>query len=233
MNQKIRRHAALALLLALGAFLVLGRGHAGNLNVTEYVLFNGVNRADSSEVASPWIPIRGASRVYIRTWSAGAAADTDFSDTITTWKTLLSDSVSFMARDSLGTIVTARSSMSSAGAFPMCADSIVITNSAGDSVKMVAVAHPVQGVGKPVRGSVTGRGYYTIVLPIAVGGAIPGTAASAQVASGDQVFMTQYLRIRITPRTRLTTAGFSSTAGLRTRGLNQLRMLAYVVFPNR
>jgi len=222
----------LALILAAvcAAFALPARAA---LDIREWVLFDGSNAADSSERASPWIPVRGATRVYIRTWSAGAAADTDFCDTLTTWKTLFSDSVLFMARDSLGTIVTARSSMSNVGAFPMCADSAMITNFAADSVKMCAVVSPVQGTAKPVRGSGTGSGYITIIMPTPVGAAVPATAATSVIAGATEFFMTQYMRIRVTPRTRLTTAGFSSTAGLRTRGINGLRMRAYIVFPNK
>ncbi len=227
----MRRAAAIVVLIGLAA--AMGLGHAGALNVTEYVLFNGVNQADSTEMASPWIPIRGASRIYIRTWSAGATADTDFCDTIATWKTLFSDSVLLIVRDSLGTIVTVRSyTPSSAATFPMCADSLVVTNNAADSVKMVAVINPVQGTGKPVRGSVTGSGYYTIIRPNIVGGVMP-LASGTSVEPPEAFFMTQYLRIRITPRTRLTTAGFNSTAGIRTRGVHALRMRAYVTYPNR
>jgi len=221
------------LIVCAAALVVALPSLAGNQDIRTYYLFNGVSAADSSEQASIWIPIRGASRVYVRTFSAGAAADTDFCDTLTTWKTLFSDSVLFMARDSVGTIVTARSTQSSVGAFPMCADSVVITNQLADSVKMIAVINPVQGVAKPLRGSVTGSGYYTIIMPTVIQAGIPNTPLNAQVAGTNDVFMAQYMRIRYTPRTRLTTAGFSSTAGTRTRGINKLRMIASVVYDNK
>lgn len=228
MKRKLVILAMLALVVASGVF-------GGNQNIKTYTLFNGSNVADSSERASIWIPIRGASRVYIRTWSAGAAADTDFCDTVTTWKTLLSDSVLFMASDSLGTIVTARSGTSRSTTthsepFPMCADSVVITNNASmDSTKLVTVLFPVQGVGKPVRGTSSASGYYTVIQP-AFTPILPATNPS--VSGANDVLMPGYLRIRITPRSRLTTAGFSSTAGLTTRGINKLKMIAYVLYPN-
>jgi hypothetical protein len=235
LKRKLRFVLALAA-LALVAYSAFG---GARLSSAPIVLFNGVVAADSSEMASPWIPVRGASRIYIRTWSAGASADSATCDTITTWKTMFSDSVLFQARDSLGTIVTARAGFgwpwTNAGAFPMCADSVVISNAASDSVKLVANLHPVQGVGKPVRGSVTGSGYWTIICPIAVGGQMPiaGSTTSGVVMGHQEVIMAGYLRIRITPRTRLTTAGFSSTAGIRTKGINKLRMEAYLVYDNK
>jgi len=227
--------AAIAVVLLCS--LAFGASIDSRDNIKSYLLFNGVNAADSSERASFWIPIRGAQRVYIRTWSAGATADTDFCDTVTTWKTLLSDSLAFMGRDSLGTLVTAAGGIprttSHSDAFPVAADSVVITNQLADSVKMVAVINPVEGVGDIVRGSATGSGRYTIIMPNAAQAIMPNTAGgtASGLAAANEIFMTSYLRIRITPRTRLTTAGFSSTAGLRTRGLNKLKMIAYVVYP--
>jgi hypothetical protein len=212
---------------------------AGSQNLKTYMLFNGTNAADSTERFSPWIPIRGATRVYFRTWSAGAIADTDFCDTITTWKTLFSDSVLFVAVDSLGTIVTARSttprSVTTHGEpFPMCADSVAISGRAADSTKMVVVINPVEGVAKPVRGSGTGSGYWSIVAPTAVpmsGQNFPIQANAAAYAPPDK-FMVGYLRVRITPQTRKTSAGTVSTQGLRTRGINKLKIQAIVVYDN-
>lgn len=221
--------------------LVLASASTGQMqNTKRYMLFNGTSVADSSERASIWIPVRGAARIYIRTWSAGATADTDFCDTVTTWKTMFSDSVLFQATDSLGTIVTARSTIARTVGihgepFPMCADSSSVSNAIGDSVKMAVCLNPVEGVATPVRGSGTGSGLYTIIAPGPIGALVPGlpSTGSIQMLGAQDYIMAQYMRIRITPRTRLTTAGFSSTAGIRTRGINKLKMEAIVVYPPR
>jgi len=230
----------LVTLVALALVVASSAGSQVPNNFKRYMLFNGSNAADSSERASIWIPVRGAARIYIRTWSAGANADTDFCDTVTTWKTMFSDSVLFQAVDSLGTIVTARSTIPRTigvhgEPFPMCADSSVVSNAASDSVKMTVCVNPVEGVATPVRGSGTGSGLYTIIAPGPVGGVVPGVPSTGSIPllGAQDYIMAQYMRIRITPRTRLTTAGFSSTAGIRTRGINRLKMEAVVVYPPR
>jgi hypothetical protein len=113
----------------------------------------------------------------------------------------------------------------------MCADSIVITGTAADSVKGVSVLNDPSGVANLVRGSVNGSGYYTYILPSAAPGTMP--LAGVNLPNTQDVLMPNYMRIRVTPRTRLTTAGFSSTEGLRTRGIHALKVKAYVLYENR
>src|SRR5882672_9527380 len=104
----VKKGFALFMLLAGCALAMLSSG-AGGQKATTYTLFPGAT-TDTTEQASYWIPIKNASHVLIRTWSTGASTDTNYCDSITTWKTLFSDTVSFIAKDSLGTIVTSRSS---------------------------------------------------------------------------------------------------------------------------
>ena len=216
----MKPRTAIAALVCLALAAVVGTAGSGNWELRRVVLFGGGDKADSTERASRWIGIRGASRVYIRTWTIGAAADTDFCDSVSTWKTLLSDSVCAN--------VTGEDGFSTGSA----CDSVVITNNNVDSTKMVAVyGVPTVQAAKTIRASASGSGLITVVYPIAAG---HGTSpAAAQVAGSTDVFATQWLRIRVTPITRSTTAGFNSTAGLRTRGFHGLRMEALIYYPNR
>jgi len=204
---------------------------------TTYQLFKGNTTVakDTLEMASPWIPVRGANRILIRTWSQGQAAytgaDSVYCDSILTFKVLFSDSVSFMGRDSLGTLVTARSTsgFSTTGAFPVCADSVMITGAENaltpDTTrgKFVAVSNvPLQ---KSLRAGASGSGHYTLVVPV-----IPPGGASIY---GDGSITAQYMRVRVTALNRLTLAGAVSTAGIRTRGINGLRMEAMPIYKNK
>jgi|SRR6185369_3531814 len=230
----IRKLLSLSLILGVAATLAA----AGNQEMRTYELYSGANAADSTARTSYRIPVKGASKVYLWIRSAGATTDTSFCDSLTTFAALFGDSVSFIARDSSGTIVTLRNfpgNTSGYGnkAFPICADSTTITLVAGttaveDTVKGIVIATPDVGT-KPLR-----RGIYVNVTPAvrsqlnAAGLIIPkGVPDPSGVIQGN------YMWLRLTPTTRLTTAGFSSTAGLRTAGVNGLRVTATVYYPNK
>lgn len=222
--------------LAIVALCALPVG-AGNQDIQTFVLFAGGD-TDSTEQASRWIPIFGAQRVIVRTWSTHLAfatnnADTTKSDSIITFDVLLSDSVSFLGRDSLGTLVTSSSSIpfvsgSHGEPFPVCADSVAIPNAAFlDSIyKGVRVSAPLP-INKPLRGAQNGSGILTPIMPVW------GQGATALVLDQRATIATRYLRIRCTPLRRLTVSGFSSTAGKRVNGLRGFKMVAYVYTDNK
>jgi len=209
--------------------------HAGNQVVKQFVLFNGVQTADSTPQASYWIPIRGADRIVIRAFTQAVAADTATTDSITAWTTLFGDSVSFLAKDSLGVITTNRSTTGwhQYNAFPMVLDSTSLSGDVADSTKWVAVYHAPAST-NALSFVATKGGWYQFVYPLSpapASGVINGRLSASQ--NGGDAMIPGYMRIRYTPKTRLTTAGFSSTAGLRTKGLNRLYAIAYVVFTNQ
>jgi hypothetical protein len=221
-----------ALVLAAAGLLAFSRLHAVSPDVREFVLFAGGD-TDSTEQASRWISVRGAQRVIIRTWSThlafGSNADTTLSDSVTTFNVLLSDSVSFMGRDSLGTLVTASSGIprvvgSHSEPFPVCADSVIVpVTSVGDTIyKMVNVAS--RPINRPLRGAQNGSGVWTLVAPI-----LP-VNTTTMFNDMRSAFGTGYLRVRTTPLRRMTISGFSSTAGKRVNGLRGLKMIAYVYY---
>ena len=196
--------------------------------------------ADSTAAkSSHWFPVRGASRVVIRLLSAGAGAhtgaDSQFVDSLAVVSYLFSDTVSFIARDSAGTVVTASSLIPTTSdhgpAYPICGDSVMVTATAtnatvGDSAyKMVAIGWPP--VLKRLRSASSGGGVYTIVAA-----AIPPGAAAPSIY-GDGTIMPQYMKLRVTPAIRMTTAGFSSTAGIRTKGVRGLRGWATVYYRDK
>lgn len=177
--------------------------------VKEYTLFGGSN-IDTTENVSPWIYVRGANRVEIRTWSAKAAfnaatdADSTYSDSIAIFKVGFSDSVR--------------------GATPraVAADSVQFTAPFVDTTfKLVACAHAP--VNKILRGPGNGSGLYTVVFrtaPVSVG------------AYGDGGIEGKYMRVYVTPLRRNTVTGGQDTAGKRTVGLKGLRMRALVIWNN-
>ena len=219
------------LILACATALVVAiPGFGGTQNPMHFVLFAGGN-PDSTEQPSIWIPVYGASRVVIKTWSEHVAwaadnADSTRSDSLTTFDVLLSDSVLFIARDSLGTTVTSRSGIprvsgSHGEPYPMCADSIVVA--AGDSAKsgVVVGSRPIN---KELRAPSNGTGLVTVIGPVVAG---------AATADPNGMIAKSYLRIRCTPLRRMTVSGFSSTQGKRVNGLKGLRMHAYVYYGNK
>lgn len=221
---KARKLAAPLMLLGLVVSVAL----AGNENIKRVVLIAGGNVADSSARVSPWINVRGAHRIVIRSWSVNTAAwttaDSQYTDSISTWQTEFSDSVSFIGRDSSGTLVTARSGMSNANAFPVCADSVMYSGNVQDTTtKLVMISHPP--INKILRPAVNGSGVY--------GPVITSTGPTSVGTYGDGSINAQYMRVRITPFTRSTLGGVLSTQGIRTKGINGLRVEALVIFKNQ
>lgn len=185
---------------------------AGNLETRTLTLFGGSD-TDSTEQVSPWIPIRGAQRVIIRTWSAKAAfhastdADSTFSDTIAVFKVAFTDSLQ-------------SSNPAIAG------DSIVVTTATVANIdtttKMVGVFHPP--LQEALRGPGNGSGIITWVISIT-----PGLAT----ADNNGFLATNYMRVLLTPLRRMTVTGGQSTAGKRVNGLKGLRQTATVVWSNK
>lgn len=216
--------AALAL-VALFATTVSG----GPEVVRRAVLFAGGD-TDSTEQASRWIEVGNARRVVIRTWTThagfGANADSLKADSLTTFDVLFSDSVSFQGSDSLGTLVTARSTIARtlgthSEPFPVCADSIVV--SAADSAR-VGVVVGSRPINKQLRGAANGSGIITIIGPV-----VPGAAT----ADPNGVLGKKYMRIRATPLRRHTLTMWASTSGGRVDGLRGLKMEAYIYYGNQ
>lgn len=208
--KKLRMVAALMLLIATAAI-------GGSQDIREYVLFGGSD-TDSTEQASTWVPIRGASRVLIRLWSTHTAfhastdADSTFADSITIFKLLLSDSICCFVTGPDGRLISS------------AADSLVIpiTLAPDSATKMVGAA-PLP-INKTLRAPANGSGLYTIVYPVQ-----PGLAT----ADANGVIGSSFMRIRVTPLRRLTVTGGQSTAGKRVNGLRGLRAKAMVYFDNR
>lgn len=237
----LRRVVALALLAAVGFVLIASAGMGPTSSATNprvFIMFNGSQAADSTPQASYWIPIRGASQVILKGWTLGATTDTSTTDTVTAWTIQVGDSVSFEAVDSLGTIATAsnRSGTNPLNGlpynrFPMVLDSVVVTGDKADTTRGVAQYHPPGLSIQALRWSTT-QGWYTWIYPVKP--VLGAWAAAAQTPTSNlqSQFIDGYLRVRYTPLTRMTTAGFSSTAGIRTTGLNKFTLLAYVFYPD-
>jgi hypothetical protein len=185
----------------------------------DFLLFNGQSRSavnDTSEYASDWIPIKGAKRVVIRTFSAGAATDTMYADSLATFKVLFSDSICCRVTGSDGRTI------------PSAADSIMIDAAlaaAYDTTKInVIVGRPLP-IGKALKASANASGILTPVLPVLPNAITIDTSPSA-------VINKNWMRVRTLALIRLTTAGFSSTAGIRTSGVRALKMIATVYYEN-
>lgn len=187
--------------------------------VTPFVLFGGGNvsaAADTVEQVSPWIPVRGASRVLIRTWTTKTAfslteADSDYVDSIAVFKVAFSDSVSGFAAGPSGQN------------YPVAQDSVVITTAAIASLdttsKLVGVWYPP--LQEALRAPGNGSGTMTWVGSVNMG------LITADNTIG---FLTaQYMRVLYTPLRRNTPNGGQSTTGERAKGLKGLRMVAYVI----
>jgi hypothetical protein len=201
----------LILLLAVPVF-------AGDLSIQEWTLFNG-NAAtgtpaiDTAEAASPWIPVQGATRVFFRSWTAKAAfsattdADSQFTDTITSFRVAFTDSVS--------------------NTNPLIAgDSVVIASTNATTIDTLTVEAMLvhTPISEPLRGPANGSGVITWVMPVT-----PGLAT----ADNNGYLAKRYMRVFYTPRTRSTVLTTLSTTPNRTRGLKALRMRAYVIRANR
>ena len=141
----LRKFVALALIGVLGLLLAMSPSGAGQQHVVTYTLFNGVQTADSTPQASYWIPIHNANRIVIKLFTQAVSTDTATTDSITSWTTQFGDSMQFEAKDSLGTIVTSRSTIFEdfprSNRFPMILDSTSVSGDGADTTKWVAIYH--------------------------------------------------------------------------------------------
>jgi hypothetical protein len=204
------------LFLASLLMLVLAVPVQADLKMYTYTLFGGSN-TDSLEQSSAWIPVRGAKRVYIRTWSTHAAfhvstdADSAFSDSITTFTVLLSDSISDQVVGFNGRNIA------------VAADSILLpVTIAGDTARAMAGVSPLP-INKVLRAPANGSGLITVVFPTRPG---PGTAGQIDE---EGVLAKQHLRVKVTPLRRSTAATVLATSPNRVNGLKGLRMEAVVI----
>ncbi len=228
----IRKLLTIALLLGAAVTLAL----AGNQEMRTYELYSGANLTDSSARTSYRIPVKGAQRIYLWIHSAGASTDTNFCDSLSTFTALLGDSVSFYARDSSGTLVTFRNFPANTPgygnkAFPVLADSVSLSTTGQiDSLHWQGVYH--FATTRPLRTGVIAQ-----ICPVKPVDAMTGAAVFIPKYVPDPNSATNiqsnFLWLRLTPTTRLTTAGYNSTAGLRTIGVNGLRVTATVVYANK
>jgi len=224
-------------LVVLGLLFAVAAYSQEKESVDVFDLFRGDTRAaqDSSDYISPWIPVRGANRIVLRTWSANSnsytGADSCFVDSLSLARVMFSDSVSFIGRDSLGTLVTYRPTIPYSSdhgiTYPVCADSVMftigLTTTAGVDTTRKHIAAAQSPAGRVLRPAVSGSGVYTFIWPTT-----PNAATG--VIWGDGAINAGYMRVRYSVPVRLTTAGFSSSQGIRTRGVNGLRCKAYVYF---
>ena len=204
------------LLAVLGALALFALPvHAGNFWYKDFVLFGGTT--DSTEQVSPWIPVKDADRVIIRTYSgmgsSAGTSDSTFSDSIATFKVAFSDSVSGYAGGS--------------GNYPIAIDSVVVNvvsvNVADSSSKLVAIWHPP--LQERLTHTVNGGGTYTLVLPM-----LPNAPASVY---GDGGINPGWMRVLATPGRRFCMGGDTRTVPCRVNGIKLLKMTARVVYRNR
>lgn len=237
----VRRWREVAVIAFTAAAVVWAAAYtsAGDEIPKEIPLFFGTSVVDTIEQASPWIDVRGANRVMIRTVSNRSTAvggfgttdaDTLYSDSISVFRVLFSDSVSFMGRDSLGTLVTANSAIPATSShgpiFPVCADSVMLdltTTTRTDTLsKQVQFSSPPDL--QILRPAANGSGIYTWVTAVA-----PASIATY----GDGSIGAKYMRIRYQALRRSTVATWAATAPNRVRGTKNLRMWALVFHKNR
>lgn len=210
---KARQWTAALVMLVLAGLAGTDAAMSGNQEMKKYLMIAG--DTDSTEQATRWIPIRGAARVILRTWSThagfGSNADSTKVDSIAGWRVLFSDSICcYVTGPEGGTIASA-------------ADSIVNAAAAADTANYGIGIYELP-VNKPLRGAVNGSGIMTFVAPIQ-----PGSL----LAPGGLVLGKDFMRIRFTPRRRSTGATSEATVPNRTNGLRGIRMIAYVVYDSR
>lgn len=223
----MRKLLAVALLFVLAASATFG----GSLEQKTYLLWAG--NADSTDHASHWFPVKGATKVIIRMFSQKAAwhistdVDSAFTDSLATFAVLLSDSVSFIARDSAGTVVRANSNFPASSdygePYPICADSFSVSGTDTTTKHINIVPGPVN---KVLRAPVNGSGLFIIVQPRF----LPGATTVAEPAG---FIYSEYMRIRWTPVRRFTSATGLATAPNRVNGLKGFKMTATVIYENK
>ena len=202
---------------ALAVLVLLAMSASAEVRVKTYTLFGGSD-TDSTEQLSAWVPVRGAKRVYLRTFSTHVAfhastdADSTFSDSLAGFLIQFSDS-------SAGLLV-GPGGQSTGGA----ADSVVIpVTAAGDTARVMIGAMPLP-VNKALRAPANGSGLITVVYPTQ-----PGSAGTAGMIDVGGFIAKDWMRVRCTPLRRNTVTGGNSTAGKRVNGLRGFKMTAEVV----
>ena len=140
-------------------------------------------------------------------------ADSTFSDSLTAFNVLLSDSICCFVTGPEGFAISS------------AADSFIVPVTAiGDTAIKGVGAYPLP-VNKQLRAPSNGSGIYTYVFP---------TGSGLVTKEGtDNVIGAQFMRVRVTPLRRMTVTGGQSTAGKRVNGLRLFRMVAYVYRGNR
>ncbi len=218
--------AALAAALALFLF---SPAQAGNLNMPEIILHNGSNTSaavDTVEQQTPWFKVGGATQVIVRMWSASTSAwtgaDSIYTDSLTTFKVLLSDSMCCTVTGPTGqTLLSAADSVM----FDM---SVVASNP--DSTSGASVMCQPLPINKPLAAAKTGSGLIARIYPnsmMRVGVAIVNPDGIAK-------FPKQYMRIRWQPNRRRTISGGSeATVPNRVVGIRGFKMRATPVYENR
>ena len=206
------RWVHVALGVALSVALLAAKSDAGGRYVREYTLFAGSN-TDSTEQASPWIPVFGASRIYIRTWSGKAAfhastdADSTFSDSLVTFKVVFTDSTPVNYKAAAETLLF---------------DPAVATV---DTINTGGVVIPRPNINRQLRGPGNGAGIITGIYP---------SVPTSTTLDNAGFIMKRYMRIRVTPLRRLTAGtGSAVSGGNRVNGLRKFRMWAYVIYDNQ
>lgn len=235
----LRRLAASLLLVALAALCIVP-AHAAPYRVKQFVLFGG-GTFDSTTHCSPWIPVKGANHVVIRSWTMGtsAATDSQYVDSLATIQFVFADSVSFMARDSAGVRVTASSafprSTAYGEAYPICTDSTLITPVGGNETNSDSTTLFIGVQKAPVR---------IALRSAAVGGGkitrVYGIPPNSIGAYGDGEIHKGYMRVNCTPARRftantpadveVTSCSTTPTCGARANGMLGFRMIATVYY---
>lgn len=216
---------------------------AGDEANVEYKLFNGSTLSLRAGYRSPWVYVGGSNRVIIRTWSSlnvptstawKLAGDSVYTDSLEAISFLFSDSVSFIGRDSSGTLVTARSTTyswrdSMAGKsrpFPICADSVQINGTTAVVTDTTRIDVTIQGAPlmEPLRPSFNGSGTYTIIAPV-----LPSQIATNYGAYEAGSITKKYMAVFVRPWKRRVVTGSTDS----TQGVKGLRMIATAVYRNK
>lgn len=189
---------------------------AGSLEIRRYLLIAG--DCDSTTQLTRWIPVKGATRIRIRTFSshlaAGINADTTKTDSIASFFVQFSDSIS--------AYVTGPENQTVA----VGADSFQLTNGQFDTSTVSIGVYP-NPTNKPLRAPANGSGIITQIYPIGPGPVAPTTVDYDGFISKEQ------MRILFTPSRRNTAGGQLSTQGIRTNGLRGIKMVAEVYYKNK
>jgi hypothetical protein len=217
-----------ALAAALLVLVALPTAHAGNLELRPIILHNGSNTSaaiDTVEQQTPWFSVRGATQVLVRMWSANTsawtAADSIYTDSLTTFKVLLSDSLCCTVTGPTGqTILSAADSV--------MFDMSVAASSPDTSSGAGVMAQPLP-INKPLAAAKNGSGIVCRIYPAAM----LRIGAAFVNPDGIAIFPKQFMRIRWQPNRRNTEGGRLSTTGKRTEGIRGFKMVAYPLYENK